>query len=54
VLTIDKGALLGRIQQDPGLAFRMLEKLCHRIRVERTQAPVEVPEGPRANRVDPS
>ena len=54
VLTIDKGTLLGRIQQDPGLAFRMLEKLCHRIRVERTQAPVEVPEGPRANRVDPS
>lgn len=44
VLTIDKGALLGRIQEDPGLAFRMLERLCNRIRVERTQAPVEVSE----------
>jgi flavin-dependent dehydrogenase len=54
VLTIDKGALLGRIQQDPGLAFRMLEKLCNRIRVERTQAPVELPAAPHESRVDVS
>jgi flavin-dependent dehydrogenase len=54
VLTIDKGALLGRIQEDPGLAFRMLEKLCTRIRVERTQAPVEVSASPYESRADPS
>lgn len=45
VLTIDKAALLARIQEDPGLALRMLEKLCTRVRVERMQAPVELPEG---------
>jgi flavin-dependent dehydrogenase len=54
VLTIDKGTLLGRIQEDPGLAFRMLEKLCNRIRVERTQAPVEIPEDPRTDPVSPA
>ena len=32
VLTVDKKTLLRRIQQDPALAFRMLEHLCHRLR----------------------
>ena len=32
VLTVDKKTLLGRIQQDPALAFRLLEHLCHRVR----------------------
>ena len=32
VLTVDKQTLLRRIQQDPALAFRMLEHLCHRVR----------------------
>ncbi len=32
VLTIDKKILLSRITQDPTLAFRMLEKMSHRIR----------------------
>lgn len=32
VLTIDKKTLLRRIQQDPALAFRMLEHLSHRLR----------------------
>jgi len=32
VLTVDKKTLLRRIQQDPALAFRMLEHLCHRVR----------------------
>ena len=32
VLTVDKKTLLRRIQQDPTLAFRMLEHLCHRLR----------------------
>ena len=31
-LTIDKKILLGRITQDPTLAFRILEKMSHRIR----------------------
>ncbi|HXV79057.1 MAG TPA: cyclic nucleotide-binding domain-containing protein [Candidatus Binatia bacterium] len=32
VLTVDKKTLLRRIQQDPALAFRLLEHLCHRLR----------------------
>jgi CRP/FNR family cyclic AMP-dependent transcriptional regulator len=32
VLTVDKKTLLRRIQEDPALAFRLLEHLCHRIR----------------------
>ena len=48
VLTIDKGTLLGRIQEDPGIAFRMLETLCHRIRTERTEAPTELAASPDA------
>ena len=32
VLTVDKKTLLGRIHQDPSLAFHMLEKLSSRIR----------------------
>jgi hypothetical protein len=43
VITIDKATLLRRIQEDPGLAFRMLESLCRRVRTERTTAPEELP-----------
>ncbi len=32
ILTIDKKTLLGRIQEDPSLAFRMLQKMSSRIR----------------------
>ena len=32
VLTVDKKTLLRRIQQDPPLAFRILEYICHRLR----------------------
>lgn len=32
VLTVDKKTLLRRIQQDPPLAFRILEHICHRLR----------------------
>ena len=32
VLTVDKKVLLRRIQQDPALAFRVLEHICHRLR----------------------
>ena len=32
VLTIEKKILLQRIQEDPSLAFRILEHLCHRVR----------------------
>jgi len=32
VLTVDKKTLFRRIQQDPALAFRLLEYLCHRLR----------------------
>jgi CRP-like cAMP-binding protein len=32
VLTLDKRTFLRRIQEDPSLAFRILEKLCQRIR----------------------
>lgn len=32
VLTVDKKTLLRRIHQDPALAFRLLEHLCHRLR----------------------
>lgn len=32
ILTIDKRTLLGRITQDPSLAFRILEKMSYRIR----------------------
>ena len=32
VLTVDKKVLLRRIQQDPALAFRILEHICHRLR----------------------
>jgi hypothetical protein len=42
VLTIDKATLLRRIQEDPGLAFRMLESLCRRVRTERTTVPTEL------------
>jgi flavin-dependent dehydrogenase len=42
VLTIDKAALLGRIDDDPALAFRLVESLCHRIRTERDIAPTEI------------
>jgi len=31
-LTVDKKTLLRRIQQDPALAFRILEHICNRIR----------------------
>jgi CRP-like cAMP-binding protein len=42
VLTIDKEILLSRIQEEPALAFRMLERLCRRIRTERATAPEEI------------
>ncbi len=32
VLTLDKAAFLRQVQQDPSLAFRMIEKMSHRIR----------------------
>jgi CRP-like cAMP-binding protein len=32
VLTVEKRILLQRIQEDPSLAFRILEHLCHRLR----------------------
>lgn len=32
VLTVDKKTLLRRIQQDPALAFRILEHICNRVR----------------------
>jgi len=32
VLTVDKKTLLRRIQQDPAMAFRVVEHLCHRLR----------------------
>jgi CRP-like cAMP-binding protein len=32
VLTVDKKILLRRIQQDPALAFRILEHMCNRLR----------------------
>ena len=32
VLTVDKKTLLRGIQQDPALAFRILEHICHRLR----------------------
>jgi CRP-like cAMP-binding protein len=32
VLTVDKRTLLSRIKDDPSLAFRIVEKLSHRIR----------------------
>jgi len=32
VLTVDKKTLLHRIQQDPTLAFRILEHICNRLR----------------------
>lgn len=37
VLTVDKKILLGRIQQDPALAFRLLEHLCQRLRKLNTE-----------------
>src|SRR5512138_478496 len=33
VLTVDRKTLLRQIQQDPALAFRLLEHLCQRLRV---------------------
>jgi len=42
VLTIDKTTLLRRIQEDPGLALRLVERLCRRIRTERGAAPEEI------------
>jgi CRP/FNR family cyclic AMP-dependent transcriptional regulator len=38
VLTVDKTTLMKRIQEDPALAFRILERLCHRLRTERMTA----------------
>ena len=32
VLTVDKKTILRRIQQDPALAFRIVEHICHRLR----------------------
>ena len=32
VLTVDRTTLLRRIEEDPSLAFRLLERLCHRLR----------------------
>ena len=32
ILTVDKRAFLRRIQEDPSLAFRVVEHLCHRVR----------------------
>ena len=32
VLTIDKKGFLRRVHEDPSLALRIMEKLCHRIR----------------------
>src|SRR5512143_4269462 len=32
VLTLDKSSFLRQVHQDPSLAFRLLEKLSHRIR----------------------
>ena len=37
VLTVDKKTLLGRIQEDPSLAFRILQKMSSRIRQLDTQ-----------------
>jgi CRP-like cAMP-binding protein len=33
ILTVDKKTLLRRIHEDPSLAFRVIEKLCKRLRV---------------------
>jgi hypothetical protein len=43
VLTIDKETLLTRVQEDPALALRMIERLCRRIRTERAKKLEEVP-----------
>ena len=32
ILTVDKRTILRRIQEDPSLAFRVVEPLCHRVR----------------------
>ena len=32
ILTVDKRTFLRRIQEDPSLAFRVVEHLCHRVR----------------------
>ena len=32
ILTVDKRTILRRIQEDPSLAFRVVEQLCHRVR----------------------
>ena len=45
VLTVDKTTLMKRIQEDPALAFRILERLCHRLRTERMMA-TELSESP--------
>lgn len=37
VLTIDRTAFMNRIQEDPVLAFRLLEKLCDRLHVHDAQ-----------------
>jgi len=37
ILTVDKKTLLGRIQEDPSLAFRILQKMSSRIREMDTQ-----------------
>lgn len=37
VLTVDKKTFLRRIQEDPSLAFRILQKMSHRIRQSNTE-----------------
>lgn len=32
ILTIDKRSLIARIHEDPSLAFRLIQTLCHRVR----------------------
>ena len=37
VLTVDKKTFFRRIQEDPSLAFRILQKMSHRIRESNTE-----------------
>jgi len=32
VLTVDRRQLLSRIEEDPALAMRMIQAMCHRVR----------------------
>jgi CRP-like cAMP-binding protein len=41
VLTIDRTAFMNRIQEDPVLAFRLLEKLCDRLHVHDARTPAQ-------------